>query len=103
MITDEQTELLSKMLARRIKEKEVADDFAKQLIKGTTENDEIIDSFDLWFQERFTTIFPDMTYCKCSNEFNRQYFSSAFVKPVEVELIKSVFGSSDSCKFYIYI
>ena len=39
MITDEQTELLSKMLARRIKEKEVADDFAKQLIKGTTEND----------------------------------------------------------------
>jgi hypothetical protein len=46
--------------------------------------------------------FPDMTYCECGTEFNRQYFSSAFDKPVEIELIKSVISGSDGCKFLIH-
>ena len=50
-----------------------------------------------------TTTFPNMTYCQCSTEFNRQYFSSAFNKPVKVELIKSVITGNDSCQFYIHI
>ena len=50
-----------------------------------------------------TTFFPNMTYCECGTEFNRQYFSSAFGKPVEVKLKKSVISGSDSCKFYIHI
>jgi hypothetical protein len=50
-----------------------------------------------------TTTFPNMTYCECGTEFNRQYFSSAFGKPVEVELNKSVISGCDSCKFYIHI
>ena len=48
------------------------------------------------------TAFPNMTYCQCSAEFNRQYFSSAFGKPVKVELTKSVISGNDSCKFYIH-
>lgn len=48
------------------------------------------------------TTFPDMTYCECGTEFNRQYFSSAFDKPIEVELIKSVISGSDGCKFLIH-
>jgi hypothetical protein len=51
------------------------------------------------FKEKFT----DKTYCECGTEFNRQYFSSAFGKPVEVELIKSVISGSDSCKYIIHI
>jgi len=46
--------------------------------------------------------FPNMTYCECGTEFNRQYFSSAFGKPVEVELIKSVISGSDGCKYIIH-
>ena len=37
-----------------------------------------------------TTTFPNMTYCQCGTELNRQYFSSAFGKQEEKELIKSV-------------
>jgi hypothetical protein len=47
-------------------------------------------------------IFPNMTYCQCSAEFNRQYFFSAFKKPVKVELIKSVISGNDSCQFNIH-
>jgi hypothetical protein len=50
-----------------------------------------------------TTTFPNMTYCQCGTEFNRQYFSSAFGKPVKVELIKSVISGSDCCKYCIHI
>jgi hypothetical protein len=50
-----------------------------------------------------TTVFPNMTYCECGTAFNRQYFSSAFGKPVEVELITSVISGSESCKFIIHI
>lgn len=48
------------------------------------------------------TAFPNMTYCQCSTEFNRQYFSSAFDKPVKVELIKSIITGDDSCQFNIH-
>jgi len=49
------------------------------------------------------TTFSNMTYCECGTEFNRQYFSSAFDKPVEVELIQSVISGSDGCKYVIHI
>jgi hypothetical protein len=48
------------------------------------------------------TAFLNMTYCQCSAEFNRQYFSSAFNKPVKVELIKSIISGNDTCQFYIH-
>ena len=48
------------------------------------------------------TTFPNLTYCECGTEFNRQYFSSAFDKPVEVELIKSVISGKDSCRYVIH-
>jgi len=49
------------------------------------------------------TAFPNMTYCQCSTEFNRQYFSTAFNKPVKVELIKSVITGNDNCQFKIHL
>ena len=49
------------------------------------------------------TTFPNMTYCQCSAEFNRQYFSFAFGRPVRVELIKTVLIGDDSCQFRIHI
>jgi hypothetical protein len=48
------------------------------------------------------TTFPNMTYCQCGAEFNRQYFSSAFNKPVKIELNKSVISGDDSCQFNIH-
>jgi len=53
--------------------------------------------------KKVKTAFPNLTYCECGTEFNRQYFSSAFDKPVEVELIKSVISGSDRCKYVIHI
>jgi hypothetical protein len=47
------------------------------------------------------TTFPSLTYCKCGTEFNRQYFSAAFQKPVKVELKNSVINGSDTCKYVI--
>jgi hypothetical protein len=49
------------------------------------------------------TTFPNLTYCECGTAFNRQYFSSAFGKPVKVELIQSVISGSDSCRYIISI
>ena len=49
-----------------------------------------------------TTAFPNLTYCHCSAEFNRQYFSSAFNKPVKVTLIQSVISGDDSCQFHVH-
>ena len=49
------------------------------------------------------TTFPNLTYCECGTEFIRQYFSSAFNKSVEVDLIKSIISGSDSCKYIIHI
>ena len=48
------------------------------------------------------TTFPNMTYCQCSAEFNKQYFSYALNKPVKVELIKSVINGDDRCQFNIH-
>ena len=41
------------------------------------------------------------TYCQCSVEFNRQFFSSAFGKPVEVELKQSILTGGAHCEFEI--
>jgi hypothetical protein len=48
-----------------------------------------------------TTTFRNLTYCECGTEFNRQYFSAAFQKPVKVELKNSVISGSDTCKYII--
>jgi len=83
---------------------------AKISIKGVTyelvDKNTIIAEYDRCFCGQVkgsTTTFPNMTYCECGTEFNRQYFSSAFGKLVEVELIKSVISGSDSCKYIIHI
>jgi hypothetical protein len=49
------------------------------------------------------TTFPNLTYCECGTEFNRQYFSSAFDRSVDVELIQSVINGNNSCKYVIHI
>ena len=79
-------------------------------IKGVTyelvDKNTIVAEYDRCFcgqVRNAKTTFPDMTYCECGTEFNRQYFSSAFGKPVDVELIKSVISGSDSCKYVIHI
>lgn len=47
--------------------------------------------------------FQNQLYCECGKEFNKKYFSSAFGKEVEVELMHSVISGSDSCKFLVRI
>lgn len=42
-------------------------------------------------------------YCNCSVEFNRRFFSSAFKKPVQVELKKSILYGDGYCEFEIKI
>jgi hypothetical protein len=49
------------------------------------------------------TVFPNLTYCECGTEFNRQYFAAALAKPVNVELVSSVINGSDCCKYIIHI
>jgi hypothetical protein len=48
------------------------------------------------------TTFSNLTYCHCSAEFNRQYFSSAFNKPANVTLIQSVISGEESCQFHVH-
>lgn len=45
--------------------------------------------------------FDNLTYCHCSAEFNRQFFSAALGKEVRVELLQSIVCGADSCKFRI--
>jgi predicted hydrocarbon binding protein len=47
------------------------------------------------------TNFPNKIYCQCSAEFNKQYFSHVFNKPVKVEVIKSIITGDDRCQFNI--
>ena len=98
-----------KTVRKKFEESDSIGDFLKKIsIKGVTY--ELVDKNTILaeYQRCFcgqvkgaTTIFPNITYCECGTEFNRQYFSSAFGKPVEVELIKSVISGSDSCKFLV--
>ena len=46
-------------------------------------------------------LFKNKTYCQCSVEFNKQFFESAFEKPVEVELKQSIINGGDYCEFEI--
>jgi len=50
-------------------------------------------------KERFNNI----TYCQCSIEFNRQFFTAALGKEVQVELLQSIICGAKSCKFRITI
>jgi predicted hydrocarbon binding protein len=45
--------------------------------------------------------FLDLTYCQCSVEFNRQFFSAALGKNVQVELLQSIICGAESCRFRI--
>lgn len=47
--------------------------------------------------------FPSLTYCHCSREFNRQFFSAALGKEVEVKIQQSIAAGADSCRFVIRI
>ena len=100
-----------KTVRKKFEESNSIEDFLKKIsIKGVTYK--LIDKNTIFakYQRCFCgqvkdtkTTFPNMTYCQCGTEFNRQYFLFAFGKPVKVELIKSVISGSDSCKYYIHI
>ena len=45
--------------------------------------------------------FSNSIYCQCSVEFNKQFFTSAFGKEVEVQLLQSIICGAKSCKFRI--
>ena len=100
-----------KTVRKKFEESKTIEEFLDKIsIKGVNyelvDKNTIIAIYDRCFCGQVkgaTTTFPDMTYCECGAEFNRQYFSSAFDKPVEVELIKSVISGSDSCKYIIHI
>lgn len=47
--------------------------------------------------------FETLAYCQCSAEFNRQFFSAAFDKEVDVEIIRSIICGANTCKFKITI
>lgn len=47
--------------------------------------------------------FDNLTYCHCSVEFNKQFFTSALGKEVHVELLQSIVCGAKSCKFRITI
>ena len=49
------------------------------------------------------TRFETLTYCQCSAEFNRQFFSAALERDVHVEILQSIIGGAESCKFKITI
>ena len=100
-----------KTVRKKFKESDSIEEFLKKIsIKGVTykliDKNTILAEYQRCFcgQVKATkTTFPNMTYCQCSTEFNRQYFSSAFNKPIKVELIKSVITGNDDCQFYIHI
>lgn len=45
--------------------------------------------------------FTNLTYCQCSVEFNRQFFTAALARPVKVEIQQSIICGSQSCRFRI--
>ena len=53
--------------------------------------------------KKSTELFKNKTYCQCSVEFNKQFFESAFKKPVEVKLKQSIINGGDFCEFEIKI
>jgi hypothetical protein len=100
-----------KKVRKKFEESESIEEFLKKIsIRGVTykliNKNTILAEYQRCFcrQVKDTSIpFPNMTYCQCSTEFNRQYFSAAFNKPVKVELIKSIITENDRCLFHINI
>jgi hypothetical protein len=52
---------------------------------------------------KFKEAFDTETYCQCSVEFNKQFFTAAFGKGVQVELLQSIISGAKSCKFKVTI
>jgi predicted hydrocarbon binding protein len=78
---------------------------AKDVIYTLINNNTILAKYQRCFcgqVKAIKTTFPNLTYCHCSAEFNKQYFSSAFNKPVKVALMKSVISGDDSCQFHVH-
>lgn len=48
-------------------------------------------------------VFENDIYCQCSVEFNKQFFQSAFNKPVEVKLVQSILNGAPYCEFNIKV
>jgi predicted ArsR family transcriptional regulator len=49
------------------------------------------------------TPFKNKTYCQCSVEFHKQYFTAALGNPVKVELLHSIINGAKTCRFVIHI
>ena len=45
--------------------------------------------------------FQSLTYCQCSVEFNKQFFTAALARDVRVELLDSIICGGTSCTFKI--
>ncbi len=45
--------------------------------------------------------FSNLIYCQCSVEFNKQFFTAALGKEVQVEILQSIICGSNSCRFKI--
>ena len=45
--------------------------------------------------------FASLTYCQCSVEFNRQFFTAALGREAQVELLQSIICGAEKCKFKI--
>ena len=43
--------------------------------------------------------FDSLTYCHCSAEFNKRFFTAALGREVRVELLQSIVCGADSCRF----
>ena len=50
-----------------------------------------------------TSSFPSDTYCQCSTAWYKQLFETALMKPVSVELKKSIIQGNKTCEFVIRI
>jgi predicted ArsR family transcriptional regulator len=105
-----------KTAKRLMKESSSIEDFLKKLSKYEVKNGEleyklindntIIGKHNICFcgqVKKSTELFKNKTYCQCSVEFNKQFFESAFEKPVEVELKQSILNGGDFCEFEIKI
>ena len=49
------------------------------------------------------TPFKNRTYCQCSVEFHKQFFTAALGNPIKVELVQSIINGAKTCRFVIHM
>ena len=58
-----------------------------------------------WVRESIPTGEPEISpnFCKCSAGFHAKYWQAAFGQPVKVEVVETVLGGAEWCKFAIHL